>query len=466
MFHRLRRQVRQLKAEVALKHDPGYAAILPTQQRRIWEEAGRFVLEGSKRASMRAGTGYINARERNAGEGGEQGKTDSEDGGGSDNSEVLHQGCTMPSETITTGRPHGNTGAVENSTSYEGSCPERTDKIDEPGVIVERRRLVHRRSLSATSSASVSVSSPPERHERFPSLGTTRHAHELCLALREFVWETAVATTTEPLRESSGSGTNNNDNVRNKGEHENKSRVVQSGNAEDKKSVYSAAATVRSAVRAAVEGRNSWIVQQDNRQGGEHRRLKKRGRRRRPLAAHNAEETEGWVPRAQRLRRGESETDDVRPGAIESSHLPQSGEQLVCSTPEVAEQSVATASSRERHAVRSARVRKVEEFGMSHGSPDNSDATRFPIPTIGDGRVGGGDAGDLGGAFERFKQGPGRDIDDRLQVKNPCFCLVGRLALGSVILVVQCAIIYIREGFRFMPDATLTLPARCRSLQN
>ena len=83
---------------------------------------------------------------------------------------------------------------------------------------------MRRNILSVTPSVSVSalasVSSPPERHEwLFPSLNTARHAHELCLALREFVWEAAVTTArTGPIRERSSSitttatTTNNNNN--------------------------------------------------------------------------------------------------------------------------------------------------------------------------------------------------------------------------------------------------------------
>lgn len=424
-LRRLRRQVHQLKAEVALNDDLGFAVISPTQRRRIWEEAGRFVLEGSKRASMRTVAVDIRTREMSAGEGGEQGETDGEDeGGGSDASEVLQRGCTMTPETNITCGPRGEPGAQENFTSNDGCLGERTDKLKESGAVGgERRRQIRRHSVSATPSASVPVlvSSPPQRHERLPSVGTARHAHELCLALREFVWEAAVATTTESLRESSSSSkkSNNHDSVCNTGEHEKNSSDVQLGNGNDNKGVCSAAAAVRSAVHTAVEGSKSWVLQEGSRQGGERRRLKKRGRRhRRPLAAHSAEETEGWVPRAERPWRGGQETDGVRLGAIESSHLPQSGEQHVRSAPGVAEESVATTALGERRTVRSAGVREEEGFGISHGSPANSNAEGLPIPTKDIGRVGGGESDDLGGAFERFKQGSGRVIDGRRQVKS------------------------------------------------
>ena len=61
--------MRQLKAEVALKDGPGFSTMSPTERRCIWDEAGRFVLEGSKRAFMRVGTEVIKIHERSVGGG-------------------------------------------------------------------------------------------------------------------------------------------------------------------------------------------------------------------------------------------------------------------------------------------------------------------------------------------------------------------------------------------------------------
>lgn len=441
--------MRQLKAEIALKDDPGFAAMSPPQRRRLWEEAGRFVLEGSKRASMRAGAESIKTQERSVGGGGEQGEADIEDAGGSDTSEVPHQSCSKPPDTTITDGPYGDTGAAqEEIAEYGGNCDERIYMRQERGVITAGRQHTRRKVSSGTppasASASVLVSSPPERQERlFPSSSTARHAHELCLALREFVWEAAVSTTmtttttTEPLCErkntaATTTANHNNvdeeDDICDQDEHENTwggahaSRKTEA----DKEGVCwsaAAAATVRSAVHAAIEGSNSSVVEQENQQqggGGEYRRLKKSGRRRLPSAAYSAaKEAKEWVPRAKCLRRGGQEADDARAMETESSHLPQADQRLVRSTSlGVAEQNISTASPREGDAVRSARGRGEEACGISHDSLDESNAEGFPNSMRNDGRVEGGDADDLGGAFERFKHGPGRDINDRLQVKK------------------------------------------------
>ena len=455
--------MRQLKAEVALKDDSGagFASMSPTQRRRVWEQAGRFVLEGSERASMRAKADNIKTRERSVGEGGEQGETDSEDAGGSDASEALHRGCSKPPDTTITDGPHGDAGAVlEKIAEDGGNCSEWTNMRQERGNIDARRQHMRRQLLSGTppASASALVSSPPERQERlFPSLSTARHAHELCLALREFVWEAAVSatkkTTTEPLRERksiTATVTNNNnvdeeDNFSDKDEHENTAGGAHPSRKteDDKEGVCSsaaAAATVRSAVHAAIEGSNSSVVEQESQQqggGGEYRRLKKSGRRRRPPAAYSAaEEAKEWVPRAKCLRRGGQETDDARAVATESPHLPQAGERLVRSTPlGVAKQTIATASPRERGVVRRPRVRGGDACGISYGSFDEPNAERFPISTRDEGRVDGGDADDLGGAFERFKHGPGRDVNDRLQVNKTN--IISRLSLDAGVISLQ-----------------------------
>lgn len=371
----LRRQVRQLKGELALRNDR--RRVSPGRRREILEEAGIFVLgSDGQEATTPGGAREPGPGETRDGSGGEREGTGSDDEGArGDCGENERRGWIgEPVSTLLARGNEGSGGGVFGPTNNE------------------RRGGPHQ---------PLSPSAPPTRADP-PAFHTVGQAQEFFLAFRELVWKAATAAA---------AGTSNG-----RGDCEGATDALL-GAKKEEKGRPSAAAAARVAVQAAIESSAAALRGEAGgaQQGGYRRRRRRRGRRR-PNLAH-ADGRNDW--RVHEDREGvQNETGEAMPP---TSTTPRSASNNggVYAPALVAEaiwsDVVAVTPSDEGSCKLSCRGGGTLSSGVSRGS---SEASSVGLVPKNNGGVLEGTVDDsMVGLFERFKLGGGKEVNSSLQVR-------------------------------------------------
>lgn len=407
----LRRQVRQLKAELAQQNGHAGENMSPARRRRTWEEAGRFVLgDNDERVPF-------SERGRNLDQVSEETRDKQGEAHTRNNARTNVSGVERGGGTTPTGIAiNGPQSEPENSATSENDegCEEGEKEGERQGTIDSKLPRLHQNllskssTLSSASSLLSSLSSPMLRVVHSPPFGSVERANEFCLALRELVWAAAAAAVeTKPAARDITSS------------------FEQNGKAEAAANVQlanttrgvggSSAPAIRAAIQAAVRHSNCWAGAPEKDLDSSQRTKKCKERRRQPYFKHHTAEQESAV--LKEFVSGE-EIGGTGSTKVETPPLPDPSKQMHARHSEDVWQSVAVENPIKKVPSYSvSRVQEEERCDDSRGLPCNLNIVEVASTTTNGGWVEGRSADDLEGAFERFKHGDGKHANSHLQVR-------------------------------------------------